>query len=164
MQHIKHLLFVRVGGIALLVASLSCTEGMDDDDGNAAPDSAIAACECAEPSALDIPYDNTETELVGETVQDAITEVAQVDFADRVFTVDSETSAPIAGIEAGTSAQCGGGEGAAQALGGGCDIDNTNATLVTAELRDSSFRCVWNKPAGQAAISKARVTCLSLNP
>tara|TARA_R110002073_G_scaffold336540_1_gene534878 strand:- start:1279 stop:1776 length:498 start_codon:yes stop_codon:yes gene_type:complete len=165
MQHIKpcSLLF-RLGFLSLLTATLSCTEGTDGELG---ADSAIAACECSALSASEIAYDNMETGLESTTVQEAISEVAQVaqvDFAERIFTVDNEIAAPIASSIASTSAQCGGGQDTAQALGGGCDIDNSNAILITAELRDSSYRCVWDKPAGQAATGVARVSCLSLIP
>ncbi len=146
--------------LTLLVFALSCTEGMDGEA--TAPDSALAACECSDVAALAVSYDNADTGLTGETVQAAVTEVALRDVADRVFVMDAESAAPLASGTAGASAQCGGSEGTTMALGGGCDIDNSNATLVTAELRDSSFFCEWNKPAGQAATGVARVSCMSL--
>jgi len=157
----------------LLLASLlltSCVDGddMDAQDSSPSSDSAIAACDCSDLNiaAADVSFDNADSGLVADSVQDAIAEVSAValaDVADRVFAVDNSTT-DAADISFGVGAVCGGGQGTALALGGGCDINNNNATLVKAELRESSYVCEWRKPSGQSATGTARVTCLSLNP
>lgn len=156
----------------LLLAPLCLPSCMEDDGVNAghdsapASDSAIAACECSELAASDVFYENSESGLVAETVQDAITEVAAAaltDVADRI-TVVEETGTDASDTVLTVGARCAGGLGTTLALGGGCNVDNSNATLVNAELRDSEFVCEWRKSTLQSATGTARVTCLSLNP
>lgn len=140
----------------LALALLAC-----GDDMPGGVDSSLA-CDCPDPTAAQVPYDNAGSGLTGTDVQDAIDELAATPapapdaYGRIVLQEDTFVASPGAAVRSNTIGCPNGG----LALGGSCSGGDENVSLQATELQGAGFTCTWHKPFDATYTLFIKVTCL----
>lgn len=134
----------------------------DDDDGGARADS--GQCECPTPTALQVSYDKTSSQLGADNVQDAVDELAarpaEPPLAGRLTRIAVQVDN--SGMEfLNISLSCPAATDVA--LGGGCGLIS-GATLTSTSLGENRYSCNYKQLMGTVEKPLLTVMCLDTTP
>jgi hypothetical protein len=128
-------------------------------------DSALA-CDCPQPAADEVSYENLGSGLAGTDVQRAIDELAArpaapSDAFTRIASAQESITAGAGGAFPSATVLCPGSPpDLGLALGGSCSGGDETVHLQGTLLQANAFRCDWLKPLDATPQLTASVTCL----
>lgn len=152
--------------VALVSITATACSGDDDDADDNGTRTDAGSCVCTNPTAAEVTYDPTASELNGPNVQDALDELAArpepgPDVTARIQPAlesnEFTSNAPIVQIQV----DCPGEQPTkGLALGGSCEGGDVNISIHSTQLGPDYFTCSWLRADEAPVTLTARVTCL----